>query len=271
IYNMNESTYRREKFDELIKKLETLPDTKIDRYAYLIWLAYTSIPEYFVEYETINSPFKSSIALNERNSQSFISTNIYNKVVSSNEYLPDVSKINGNIVRMVLEKYHDLFLISGIPIWIKGKVLESHHVVRYNENKKAYERNYVTIEVLDDITGNFPKKHVKIVLYLYGHNRENMILQEGHNYLIPFEYRCQNDNYIDRSKNPNLINDSEIFQYHSSVLRCLKISDENTISRINRAPYYIGSKLFPTDVITYTQAKEILQKSMDLLRSFSKN
>lgn len=268
IYDITTVSYYRVRFEILSTKLRALPESQINKYAYLLWLARTSIPEYFCEYEAINSPYISIKTFNKRDSLSFISAEMYNKMDNHEELIPDVSIININIKMIVGENYPDISNITHYPNWIKCKVLESHYIIRYKENGEVNPRNYVIVEIIDDLSGNFHKKQIMLQLYMNRLDEESKILKEGNTYLIPFEYKCHNNNFVDLPESENIGIFSDIFYYSSAVNLCLNIAEDNTLEKMIKAPP--GKKsLFTFDCENYDQAKETLQNSMNLLKSFS--
>jgi hypothetical protein len=168
------------------------------------------------------------------------------------------------------DKYTEISLIDIYPDWIKGKISESQYIVRYDEAGISNPRNYVIVEILDDLSGNFHKKQIQLELYMHTGTNRNKILQTGKIYLIPFANICNNNNYVELPENVNIDIISEFLQYRSSIRICLEIADDNTMSRVNKAPFY-NNHLFTSDIITYEQAKETIQKAMKLYKSFSNN
>ena len=268
IYNKPSVDYYRERSDELVKILKALPESEFNYYAYLIWLARTSIPEYFTEYETINSPVITKVTFNERNPLSFLSVSIFDKLDRAEDRSPGVLKINIIFRSIMRDKYPEISLIDIYPDWIQGKILESQYIVRYDETGISKSKNYVIVEILDDFSGNFHKKQIMLEIFMNRYITGNKILQTGKIYLIPFANICNNNNYVELPENVNIDIISEFLQYRSSIRRCLEIADDNTMSRVNKAPFY-NNHLFTSDIITYTQAKETIQKAMKLYKSFS--
>ena len=268
IYNIPKTEYYRERADKLSEILKTIPRTQLDNYAYLIWKARTSIPEYFCEYETINSPAKSLIVFGKRNSQSFISEKMHNIMIQHKEFIPGVISLNISIMASFSKEHLEMLILGGHSNWIRCKILESKYILRHKENGKTNPKNYVKVQILDDLSKNFKKKQIIIQLYLNPLDNENKILKKGKEYLIPIEYRSHKKTYVELEDEEDNHLISDIFYYYSGVRLCLEISDKNTICRVNKSPLY-ENNIFTSDVISYVSAKKVIQETMNLLQRFS--
>ena len=130
---------------------------KNDKYmAYLRWLAFYYIPEYYFEYRYLIS--------NSCNSDIKQDSSLQKKLVNTGIYKPEKSQ-HVRLYQFYSGKSYHSFLKS---IWLKAKVIEVEEFEKLQLNGEKEVTHYLTVRVLDCINGNIESRFFRFEMPYVG-------------------------------------------------------------------------------------------------------